>query len=75
MKSYACYVHLPGAETPHLRFVRSEGWVQAVDDLIRQWPDFELINLWDGADRLLASYTQSDWRRLIAREPVLEPTL
>ena len=67
MKSYTCYVQVPGIETPHLRFVQSEGWAQAVGALVHEWPNFEQIDLWDGADRLLASYTPSDWAALRTR--------
>ena len=70
MKSYACFVHLPERETPHLRFVNvydETELVRAVGDLAHEWPHFRKINVRDDSSRILATYTQADSPRLLSR--------
>jgi hypothetical protein len=63
MKHFACYVHLPGVASPHLRFVTCEnrdGLPNGVSELVREWPHFERIDVCDEEGRLLSRFTQED---------------
>jgi hypothetical protein len=59
MQTYACHVHVPDSETPHVRFLSSHDPMEladAVRALLRQWPDFELVEIRDAEDRIVSSF-------------------
>jgi hypothetical protein len=67
MKSYACYVHVTGSSTPHLRFINtdtSNEVIAGIRALIHEWPGYEIIDVCDEEDRPLIRYTQADRARL-----------
>ncbi len=54
--AYICYVHTPAAMTPHMRVVTvaaQEDLPRAIQDLLGEWPRFELIDVYDETDRLV----------------------
>jgi len=61
MQSYLCYVHTPDSMTPQLRIVGAETrecLIEAMTGLLSEWPDFELLDVYDQKDRLVLRMSQ-----------------
>jgi hypothetical protein len=53
MRDYFCYIHTAGSLTPELRVVCTD--LRSLPDVLvlemREWPQFEMLDVYDSADR------------------------
>ncbi len=60
-----CYIHTRGVLAPQVRFLADGSSTQLATGLakaVNDWPDYDLIELYDEWDRLLAKHERSDGR-------------
>lgn len=56
MQFYVCYVHTPSTMTPQMRVVMAdgkEGLLDAMNELMGEWPRFDLLDVYDANDLLV----------------------
>jgi hypothetical protein len=57
-----CYIHLPGAMTPRLRFLSDssrEEMLSVLHSTLLEWLDFERAEIYDERDRPLVKHNRS----------------
>ncbi len=62
-----CYIHVPGAITPHIRVLSDVTPEQAIQGLARtfeEWPDAARVELYDETDRAVVKYDCALRRRV-----------